>query len=373
MSKKPVVGFLVSGIMDEFTEKLCKGVFSEAVNDDVNIVVIPVKYINREMKDIPDLYEYQYNENYQNITSANIDVLIVVADCIGCFTTTEKLIEFMDKLSERNVPIILAASKLEGYPGVTFDNKAGIIEGIRYLVEGLGVQKICMLKTADHNSDITERYEVYVDMMNYYGLEIKENSVITTTLSSECIDDCQKLLDLNPDAEAVICPNDDVALGLYSVMEKRGLIPGKDIRVMGFDNSIRGSMITPSLTTVEANAIHLGSRLFTMVRLLMEGWDVTNMVIPTRFILRDSFGSLLDKENVDERILDKNYVDEYFERIFFKYDSKSMAENFEMPILFKSIMNIIIDYVNDETYNSDRVDFLKTKVKEFFKTGALSY
>ena len=50
-----------------------------------------------------------------------------------------------------------------------------------------------------------------------------------------------------------------------------------------------------------------------------------------------------------------------------------MAENFEMPILFKSIMNIIIDYVNDETYNSDRVDFLKTKVKEFFKTGALSY
>lgn len=359
--------------MDEFTEHLCRGIISEAANDDVNIVVIPVKYIDREMKDIPDLYEYQYKTNVANITSKNIDVLIVSADTIGCLATGEKLRIFMEDLKSRNIPIILAASKMDGYPGVIFDNKTGIKEGITYLIKELGIHNICMLKAPDHNEDAAERYDAFKETAEYYRLEIKPENVVTTNLSSNCREECDKLLDQNPDAEAIFCANDDIAIGLYKAMKDRGLTPGKEIKVMGFDNSNSASLITPSLTTVDADAVHLGSRVFSMVRMLLEGWDIGEMTIPTRFILRDSFGSLLDKENTDQRILDKQFLEQYFYRIFFKYDNINRDDDPEIFLTFKTLMTILIEYINDQTYSLERVSFLKKKLNDFFKLDALKY
>ena len=89
--ERKTVAVVVSGIMDEFTDALCKGIISEAENDNLNIIVVPVKYIDREMKNIPDVYEYQYKMNINNITTDNVDVIVVAADTIGCLTTEENL------------------------------------------------------------------------------------------------------------------------------------------------------------------------------------------------------------------------------------------------------------------------------------------
>ncbi len=374
MSKRKTIGVLIGGIMDEFTEPVIKGIISESLRDDLNIIVIPIKYINRDMEGLSDIYEYQYQTSLASINAENIDVLIVAADCIGCLTSEENVKAFMADLKSRNIPIILAASKIDNCPNVVFDNKTGIIDGITYLVEELGIKNICMLKSIDHNADVSERYSTFLEMMEYYKLEVKPENVISTKLSTDCCkDDCRKLLDQNPDVEAVVCVNDAVAIGLYDVMKERGLVPGKDIKIMGFDNSINGSMITPSLTTVDADALEIGRQVIRLSRLVLDGWDVGNKTVPTRFILRDSFGSFLDRENVDQRILDKAYIDRYFHRIFFKFENISKKDDFPIFIMFKTIMNIIIDYVNDKEYNADRVTFLKSKVDEFFMLGSLNY
>lgn len=373
MNSRKTVGFVVSGIMDEFTEQLCRGIIDEAREDDVNIIVIPVKYIDREMKDIPDVYEFQYETNVTSITNHNIDVLIVAADCIGCLTTEENLLSFMDSLRQTGIPIILAASKIDGYPGVVFDNKSGMIDGITYLVKNCGAKNICMITSQEHNADVSERYEAFLEMMDYYHLPIGPKAVMKTYLSSDCKEECLELLDNNPDADAIICVNDAIALGLYKAMEDRGLVPGEDIMVMGFDNSIGGSLVTPSLTTVDASAVTLGRRVFAMARRRLEGWNVSSMTVPTAFIQRDSFGSIFGTESSDEDFLNKNLLDSFFHRIFYKMDDVSEIENFEILIQFKSMMNIIIDYINSQEYNPERVVFLKSKVEELFKTDAYKY
>ncbi len=374
MSSKKTIGFLVGGIMDEFTEPLCRGAIEESIGDDINIIFIPIKYINREMKDIPDLYEFQYQTTISYITSKNIDILIVAADNIGCLTTKENLYRFMDDLKLLGIPVVLAASKMNGYPGVTFDNKSAIYDGITYLVDELGLKNICMLTSLEHNADVAERFEAYQEMMDYYKLKVGPNTVVRTHLGyGDCRDDCEKLLDLNPDVEAVICVNDATALGLYQVMEDRGLVPGKDIMIMGFDNNITGSMATPSLTTADADAKKLGAKTYTLAKRILDGWNGGELTIPTRFILRDSFGSFMDRKNVDKKILDKQYLDEYFNSIFYKFENNSKPEDFRIFLTYKALMNIIIDYVNDEEYSPERVSFIKTKTDEFFMMGALDY
>lgn len=59
--KRKTIGVLVGGITDDFTRLLCHGVIERAKTLDVNIVVIPGKFLDREYPETSDIYyEYQY-------------------------------------------------------------------------------------------------------------------------------------------------------------------------------------------------------------------------------------------------------------------------------------------------------------------------
>ena len=62
-SGKKTIGLLVGGIIDSFSIDLSKDVMNAASSyDDINLVVIPGRYINRDYSKIKECqYEYQYN------------------------------------------------------------------------------------------------------------------------------------------------------------------------------------------------------------------------------------------------------------------------------------------------------------------------
>ena len=63
----------VEQVMDDFTIKMCTGVMNEASHYDVDLVVVPVKYIDRDLTGLQDVYEYQYKINERNITKIRTD------------------------------------------------------------------------------------------------------------------------------------------------------------------------------------------------------------------------------------------------------------------------------------------------------------
>lgn len=371
MENKKTVGFLVGGIMDEFTRLLCDGLMDEAVDPDVNIVVFPVKYINRDMTNVSDKFEYQYATNVKNITADNVDVLIVAAESIGCLTTQKNLMKFMDSLPD--IPTVLVASKIDGYPGVTFDNTQGIRDGLSFLIKELGVRRICMMKSSPDNRDAEERYDVYREILDRFEIPFEERMVVETNLSSKCRKEAEQILDQNPDAEAIFCVDDAVAMGLYDVMRERGIVPGKDIKVMGYDNSIYGTKINPSLTTVDANAYELGKHVFKLVRRMLVGKIVGHDTIPTKFLLRDSFGVILERGYSYEYMLDKRNLEELFYKLFYRYRYIAEKDDYRLLILYKTLMNTIIDYAGTQEYRPDAVALIEKKTDEFFGSGAIQY
>ena len=54
--KRKTIGVLVGGITDDFTRLLCHGVIERAKTLDVNIVVIPGKFLDREYSETSDIY-----------------------------------------------------------------------------------------------------------------------------------------------------------------------------------------------------------------------------------------------------------------------------------------------------------------------------
>lgn len=109
--KRFTIGLLVSGITEYFIISICKGVMLAAKEADVNLVVLPGKYIDRDLSANKEIqYEYQYNTLFDYAGADTLDAVIVAADVIGCFTSREKIGQFLDKY--KGIPCVLIASKV---------------------------------------------------------------------------------------------------------------------------------------------------------------------------------------------------------------------------------------------------------------------
>lgn len=345
MEKKKTIGVLVGGITDDFTRCLCDGVKKAAEDSDVNVVVFPGKFLDRDYAENLDIrYEYQYETLFSYATKYSLDGLIVAANCIGCCTTRERLVEFMQQYKE--IPCVLVASDIDGFVSVNFDNYQGIKEGLEYLIEVLHCKKIGMVGGPAALSDNVARRNAYESVLRAHGIEPEEKLYIEkrhTTTSREVY---EKLLDDNPDIEAVFCVNDETAAELYEELKKRNRMPGKDISVFGYDNVSWCTQMFPTLSSVSADVSVLGIESFRLLCRMMNGEDVQSVNLPTKFVRRNSVcrPSAMpeeDREEVFEQYLTMNHWME-------EQRGKQNRTNFEMKQFIAKILQF--EKANDQSY-----------------------
>jgi LacI family transcriptional regulator len=92
--------------------------------------------------------------------------------------------------------------------------------------------------------------------------------------------------------DAVVCANDQMAIGAMRELQAGGLrVPG-DIAVVGFDDIYPGTLIAPSLTTVHQPMRQLGQRACTRLlqRIADPGLPHRVELLPTELVVRESCG-----------------------------------------------------------------------------------
>ncbi len=246
---KAVIGLLVSGITDSFTVSVCRGAMKEAEDAGITLVILPGKYLDRDLSERKEImYEYQYNTLFSFARTDNLDAVLILADSIGCYASSAKIRELVD--SYRGVPCVLIASKLEGYCSVNYDNKSGIQEAMRYLINSLKLTKFGMIGGPNDNTDAYERKQAFFETLSEYGIPYSEKNYVSGCLSRFSQKAFQEMLDNFPEVEAVFCVNDDTAIGFYETLKKRGIVPGKDVMVFGYDNTVLTAKLKPALSSV---------------------------------------------------------------------------------------------------------------------------
>lgn len=326
--KRVTVGVLVSGILDEFTEYICKGVLHAAKMQDVNVIIFPGKYLDRDLSENRDLmYEYQYGTVFSYARKENVDALIAATDCIGCYTDGKRMQEMMKQYA--GIPCVLVASKMEGYAGVTFDNYGGIREGLEYLIEKVGCRRFGMIAGPDSNTDAYERKQAFTQVLDAHGIEVTDRMFATGDLSRRSDTAFRTLLDRNPDLEAVFCVNDETAMGFYDELKRRNMMPGRDISVFGYDDTIASAKSQPSLSSVRADPSELGECALKMVLRMLCGEKVESRTIPTKFVMRDSICKASRDEDEASSYALKDDVESYFEEIFYRCRHEELKETLE--------------------------------------------
>ncbi|WP_345470127.1 LacI family DNA-binding transcriptional regulator [Glutamicibacter ectropisis] len=68
--------------------------------------------------------------------------------------------------------------------------------------------------------------------------------------------------------EAIICANDRVAMGVFQALAEQGLMPGKDLSVLSFDDEIIATYLRPQLSSIRLPYEEMGA---LAVELLLDG------------------------------------------------------------------------------------------------------
>lgn len=362
--KRKTIGVLVGGVLNSFSENITRGVSKMCQELDYNMVVFPGKYINRDLSSNYDLmYEYQNNTCFEYPAACDIDGLIIAAGSIGSHSTEEGVLRFLEKYE--NIPFVLVASQFGDYVNISYDNYSGVKEGITYMIKECGCKKICMIGGKSTNTDAKERKEAFIETLNEYGMPYSEKQFVEGTLARTSFSACRKLLDRNPDVDGIFCVNDDTALALYDVMEERGLVPGYDIKVMGYDNTMESMKADPAIATVNADMNRLGQEALIHLDKMMKGEKVESLTLPASFLPRKSLGLNAESDDTDEER-------RTFNQIFISYIGiKSVVEVEYLYSIFSRMISYLKNTVNySGTYSNN--DF-QDLINALLSTRALDF
>ena len=283
------IGLLVSHLEDDFDSAVCEGVMLAAEHSDVDLFILPGRYIDGNYADkIRTEYEYQYNTLFDLPMGGDFDLLLILIGTIASHLNHDQKKKFIDRY--KGTPVLTITAEVEGYPSMTVDNKTGLTEVIEHLIKDHDCRNIGFVSGPATSDDANARLAVYREVLEANGIPYDEGKVVYGNFSKYCVSQVGDLIDRNPGLEAIVFANDQMAAAGYKAMKERGIRPGRDILVTGFDNDPVAEELTPHLTTVKSDASELGyNALVEGLKLITKG-KMDRSTIPSAMVKRNSCG-----------------------------------------------------------------------------------
>ena len=283
------VALLISHLEDEFDNSVCEGVMIAAEHNDVDLVILPGRYIDAVYADkIRTEYEYQYNTLFDIPMHCKFDLLLVLIGTIASHLDHEQKKKFIDRY--KDVPVLTITAEVEGYPSMTSDNRTGLTEVIEHLIKDHECRDIGFVSGPPTSDDANARLAVYKEVLEANGIPYDENKVVYGNFSKYSVEQAGDLIDRNPGLDAIVFANDQMAAAGYQAMRDRGIRPGRDILVTGFDNDPVSEELSPHLTTVKCDASELGyNALVEGLKLITKG-SMDRSTVPSSMVRRNSCG-----------------------------------------------------------------------------------
>ena len=370
-----LIGLIVGGISNEFSKEVINGVVNSIPDSsNVRLAILPGELMvqNFQSAGISE-HHSMFNSVYNLGSICKMDGLIIAMGSIGWRLNDDEIHEFLNQF--KNIPIVLIASDYKEYTTVNYDNKMGISEAINSLIIGKNISNICMIGGYDVNVDAVRRKEIYIECLNENGLKFHDKLYEPSDMSENSEEAAEKLLKNNPDVQAIFCVNDASAVGLYNVMKKKGLTPGKEIQIFGFDNTRKAGEMIPPLSSIGSESVTLGQKALELLLEKIEGNEVQSVEIPTRLYGRASY----EYDRFDFSLRRINEINEeniqmMFEDCFYRYSDELVGRNdINLKRLFYEIISRIFDGLKRRYIGVDQYNEICKLIDIFFDNGALEY
>lgn len=378
MKKRKNIALFVAMLENEFSYAICEGALMGAKEIDANLYILPAGIIDANYDDFDaNCYRYQYNTLFSYADSRSIDAIIIEYGTVTSFLDAQKKKEFLEQMGD--IPVILLAGKQEGYSSICVDNRAGLSEAILHLIDEHHCTKIGYVSGPKTSQDALERLDVYKETIASRGLPVQEDWIVYGNFSEFSEEVVEDLISRHPDIEAIVCANDQMAVGAYNTMKKLNLEPGKDILITGFDDSPTAMLLEPHLTSVKADTRELAYLAVLECSSIMKG-KMVNKSVKSRLIVRESCGCadmevVAKEQDIKVWQVDDAYVKQLAEEIFDKYFNNYFAskQTSRMKKLVTEYFDYFLHLVSEKgNLILDHEEFIREYFK-FSQTYAAGY
>jgi LacI family transcriptional regulator len=192
------------------------------------------------------------------------------------------------------VPIVtLAGSPTPGALNVRCDNESGIRSLVRHLVIDHGYKTVGYLSGRGDSPDNRARARVFEGEVNEAGADAAMGPSWQGDYSaSGGANAIASLLDAGTKLpRAIVCANDQTALGAIHTLAQRGFKVPQDVAVTGFDDVPVARHLHPPLTTIRQPMQELGARAFEVLYSGINGVQTKHdVVLPVQLVVRESCG-----------------------------------------------------------------------------------
>ena len=195
------------------------------------------------------------------------------------------------KLQVSGIPAVSIDVNIEGMSKVGVSSYEAQAEVVEHLILEHNCKDIYYISGPQVNLEGKKRYQAYCDTLEKYNIPYREERVHYGDFSIAGGRAAgQKFLKDGNRPEAVVCGNDDMAMGFIEYLEEEGIRVPEDIKVTGFDDAEFSQISTPPLTTVNKNQWECGHRAVYEVLALIEGKPVEDYLTPCKMKVRSSCG-----------------------------------------------------------------------------------
>ncbi len=193
----------------------------------------------------------------------------------------------------RRIPIVLIAGarRDDAYDHVTVANTEGMYALTRHLIEDLGVRDAVYVSGPEGTPDDRERYEGYRRALADSGIDAGSLPLYRGDFSrARGREIAVEILAAGPPPRALVCSNDQMALGIMEELQARGIRVPEDSIVTGFDGIEEGRLSSPRLTTVQQPMVKLGRAAMRVMRSRLEDPAQSPIAVrlPVKLLLRES-------------------------------------------------------------------------------------
>jgi LacI family transcriptional regulator len=201
--------------------------------------------------------------------------------------------ETIDALERHSLPVVQMLRRVGRGDAdfVSADFYLGMTLAAEHLIR-LGHKRIAFVGGARQVTPARDRTKAFREILPRFGLPVGPIVKCFPTREGGAAAVAELFRTKAKAPTAMLCHNDLCALGVMLGLADRGLVPGRDVAVIGFDDIPEAAMSRPALTTVALGARAIGEEAARLMlrRIKSPGGSLETIILPPRLVIRSSCG-----------------------------------------------------------------------------------
>ena len=257
------IGVFLSHIFGDYQQKLCQGIFDEALEFGYRVEVF-ASTDGETPGTLPgeeSILQVAACQEFDGIIYANATY------------PDARLEEKIRRYLEHHVscPVLYINQNSQLVNNVLLDNHSPFEELAEHFIKVHKSHRLCFLGCQNEPASNAERIRIFEHALEKNGVSCDEHCIFSTEYGMEHMHEAWNYFCEKEQPDAIMCYNDHMALDLMYVLQEKGIHIPQDIAISGCDSLSISEHITPTLTTITFPTYEVGQEAVRRLIRLIDG------------------------------------------------------------------------------------------------------